>query len=136
MPGKRTFFAPACPGGEFRAVQRERTRAAVEYIRNTAHNAACLLRLGEAASRSADPRIAEAGRRLIDSALRLRAYALLSNTRLYVRLAFPESRLSYGQLADNYQASQRFSGSTRAHAVSHPGDSSFDLALRNGKSLF
>jgi len=33
----------------------------------------------------------------------LRAYALLSNTRLYVRLVFPESRLSYGKLADNYQ---------------------------------
>ncbi len=97
------FLRASLSRDEFRAVQRERTRAAVEYIRNSAHNAACLLRLGEAASRSSDPRIAEAGRRLIDSALRLRANALLSNTRLYVRLVFPESRLSYGQLADKYQ---------------------------------
>jgi hypothetical protein len=101
--GEEDFLRANLSRDEFRAVQRERTRAAVEYIRNSAHNAACLLRLGEAASRSGDPHIAEAGRRLIDSALRLRAYALLSNTRLYVRLVFPESRLSYGKLADNYQ---------------------------------
>jgi len=88
---------------EFRAVQRERTRAAVEYIRHTAHNAAFLLRLGEDATRSNEPRVAEAGRQLMDSALRLRAYALLSGARLYVRLMFPEARLSYGKLADNYQ---------------------------------
>jgi hypothetical protein len=101
--GEEDFLRASLSRREFRAVQRERTRAAVEYIGKSAHNAACLLRLGEAAIRSGDPRIAEAGRRLIDSALRLRAYALLSNTRLYVRLVFPESRLSYGKLADNYQ---------------------------------
>jgi hypothetical protein len=101
--GEEDFLRANLSRDEFRAVQRERTRAAVEYIRNSAHNAACLLRLGEAASRSGDPHIAEAGRRLIDGAARLRAYALLSNTRLYVRLVFPESRLSYGKLADNYQ---------------------------------
>ena len=100
---EENFLRASLSRREFRAMQRERTRAAVEYIRNTTHNAGCLLRLGEAASRSADPRIAEAGRRLIDSALRLRAYALLSNTLLYVRLAFPESRLSHRKLADNYQ---------------------------------
>ena len=102
-PGEEDFLRANLSRHEFRAVQRERTRAAVEYIRNSAHNAACLLRMGEAASRSGDPRIAEAGRRLIDGASRLRAYALLSSTRLYVRLVFPESRFSYGQLADKYQ---------------------------------
>ena len=66
-------------------------RAAMEYIHNTAHNAAYLLRMGEAAARSPDPRIAQAGRQLIDSALRLRANALLSDAKLYVRRSrFPE----------------------------------------------
>ena len=97
------FLRASLSRSEFRAVQRERTRAAVEYIGNTAHNAAFLLRLGEAATRSADPRIAQAGRQLMDSALRLRAYALLSGAKLYVRMVFPEAHLSYGQLADNYQ---------------------------------
>ena len=40
------FLRASLSRDEFRAVQRERTRAAVEYIRNSAHNAACLLRLG------------------------------------------------------------------------------------------
>jgi hypothetical protein len=97
------FLRANLPRREFRAVQRERTRAALEYIRNTAHNAAFLLRMGEAATRSDDPRIAEAGRQLIGSALRLRAYALLSAAKLYVRLVLPEARLSYDTLADNYQ---------------------------------
>jgi hypothetical protein len=97
------FLRASLSRSEFRAVQRERTRAALEYIRNTAHNAAFLLRLGEAATRSHDPRVARAGRELMDSALKLRAYALLSAARLYVRMVFPEARLSYGQFADNYQ---------------------------------
>jgi hypothetical protein len=88
---------------EFRVIQRERTRSAMDYIRNTAHNAAFLLRLGEAAAQSADPRIALAGQQLVDSALRLRAYALLSSAQLYLRMALPGARFSYGKLADNYQ---------------------------------
>ena len=78
-------------------------RAALEYVRNAAHNAAFLLRMGEAATQNVDPRIAQAGSQLVDSALRLRAYALLCAAKLYVRMVFPQARLSYGRLADNYQ---------------------------------
>jgi hypothetical protein len=91
-----------CPR-EFRTIQRERARSAMDYLRNTTHNAVFLLRLGEVAAQSADPRIALAGKQLIESALRLRAYALLSRAQLYVRMAFPGTRFSYGRLADNYQ---------------------------------
>jgi hypothetical protein len=102
-PREEDFLRTSLLPRDFREIQRERMRAALEYIRNTSHNAAFLLRLGEAATRSADPRIAQAGRQLIDSALRLRVYSLLSGGKLYVRMAFPEARLSYGKLADNYQ---------------------------------
>ena len=102
-PGEEDFLRASLLPRQFRAVQRERMRAALEYVQNAAHNAAFLLRMGEAATQSADPRIAQAGRQLIDSALRLRAYALLSAAKLYVRMVFPEARLSYGRLADNYQ---------------------------------
>ena len=78
-------------------------RAALEYVQNSAHNAVFLLRMGEAATQSADPRIAQAGRQLVDTALRLRAYALLSGATLYVRMLFPQRRLAFGKLADNYQ---------------------------------
>jgi hypothetical protein len=102
-PREEDFLRASLLPQEFRDLQRERMRAALEYVRNTSHNAAYLLRLGEAATQSAEPRIVEAGRQLIDSALRLRAYALLSGVVLYVRVLFPETRLSYGKLADNYQ---------------------------------
>jgi hypothetical protein len=102
-PGEEDYLHSSLSPSEFRAVQRERMRAALEYVSNAAYNAAFLLRVGEAASQSPDPRVAQAGSQLIDSALRLRAYALLSTTKLYVRMVFPEARLSYGRLADNYQ---------------------------------
>ena len=102
-PEEEDFLRANLLPRQFRAVQRERMRAALEYIQNTAHNAAFLLRMGEAATRNPDPRIARAGRQLIDHALRLRAYALLSGAKLYVRMVFPEARLSYGRIADNYQ---------------------------------
>jgi hypothetical protein len=102
-PGEEDFLRSSLLPPQFRAVQRERMRAALEYVQNAARNAALLLRIGEAASRNTDPRIAQAGRQLVDSALRLRAYALLYAAKLYVRMLFPEARLSYGRLADNYQ---------------------------------
>ncbi len=102
-PREEEFLRAHLRPRDFHALQRERAGAALEYIRNTSHNAAFLLRLGEVAARNVDPRIAEAGRQLIDSALRLRAYALLSRVKLYVRWLFPGARISYGKLADNYQ---------------------------------
>ncbi len=102
-PREDDFLRANLPPREFRLIQRERARSAMDYIGNTTHNAACLLRLGEAATRNADPRIALAGRQLVESALRLRAYALLSRAQLYLRIALPGSRFSYGKLADNYQ---------------------------------
>src|SRR6266851_1728149 len=102
-PGEEDFLRANLLPRQFRAVQRERMRAALEYVQNAAHNADFLLRMGEAATQSADPRIAQAGRQLVDSALRLRAYALLSGAKLNVRMLFPQRRLAFGKLADNYQ---------------------------------
>jgi hypothetical protein len=112
---------------EFRAIQRERARAGVDYIRNTTHNAAYLLRLGEAAARSADPRIALAGRQLVASALRLRAYALVSRAQLCLRIALPGTRFSFGKLADNYQ---HLSGlASQLALMQHPGQAARLSAL-------
>jgi hypothetical protein len=102
-PREEDFLRSSLLPRQFRALQRERMRAALQYVQNAGHNAVFLLRMGEAATRSTDPRVVEAGRQLIDSALRLRAYVLLSGAKLYVRIAFPGARLSFGELADRYQ---------------------------------
>jgi hypothetical protein len=102
-PEEEEFLRAQLPRREFRAVQRERLRAALEYVHYTAHNAAVLLRLGEAAANSADHAIAVAGRRMIDSALRLRLYAVLCTVKLYIGVALPGARLSTGRLVESYQ---------------------------------
>ncbi len=103
-PHEEEFLRANLPAREFRAVQRERSHAAADYVRDTAHNAAILLRLGEAATQSADPKIVAAGQQLIDNALQLRLYALLSIAKLYVvGIALPGVRLPVGKLVDSYQ---------------------------------
>jgi hypothetical protein len=117
-PREEEFLRAHLFPGEFRAVQRERLLAALDYVRSTTHNAAVLLRLGEAATRSADPRVAMAGQRLIDSALRLRVYALLAMARLYFGAAMPGVPLSVGSLLDSYQ---HLSGlATQLAVMEHP----------------
>jgi hypothetical protein len=126
-PGEEDYLHANLSPSHFRAVQRERMRAALEYVGNAAHNAAFLLRMGEAATQSPDPRIAQAGSQLIDSALRLRAYALLSIAKLYVRMVLPEARLSYGRLADNYQHLSTLAG--QLTLMQHPAQAARLLTL-------
>jgi hypothetical protein len=102
-PAEEAFLRENLPVKEFRAVQRERLRAELEYVACAAHNAAILVRLGEAARLSLEPKIAEAGQQLLDTALRLRLYALLATMKLYLGIALPGSHLSAGRLVDNYQ---------------------------------
>jgi hypothetical protein len=109
-PAEEDFLRQNLPAGEFRVIQRERLRAAVEYVSCAAHNAAILVRLGEAARLSSDPKIAEAGRQLLDNALRLRLYALLSMIRLYLGILLPSSHLSAGRMVDNYQQLSSLAG--------------------------
>lgn len=102
-PDEEQFLRVCLPRGEFRAVQRERLRAAAEYVGTTAYNSTVLLRLGEAALRSPDSQVAAAGRNLVNTALRLRLYALLCLVKLHVTIVLPEASLSLGGLVDNYQ---------------------------------
>jgi len=97
------YLRLALPTTAFRRVQRERLRAAAEYVVCAAHNAGILLRLGTLAVHSPDPRIAEAGRQLVDSAVSLRWNALLALGRLYGGMVFPGVPLSPARLADTYQ---------------------------------
>lgn len=95
----RERLAPA----EFRSVQRERLRAALGYVRRAAHNASILLRVGEAARRNADPEIARAAAELVESALKLRLYALLAEGLLHARILIPGARWTPAQVAADYQ---------------------------------
>ncbi len=102
-PAEAEFLKSHLFPDQFRVIQRERLRAAVEYISAAAQNAAILVRIGEAARLSPEPSVAEAGERLVDSAIRLRLYAFQAIARLYVGILLPGASLSPAGLADSYE---------------------------------
>jgi hypothetical protein len=93
-PKKEKFLRTNLTPAEFRRIQRQRLRAAVEYVSRAAQNAAILLPLADAGRRSSDPATAEAAEKLVDSAVRLRLYAIQAITRLYLRMIFPGARVN------------------------------------------
>jgi hypothetical protein len=103
-PEEEEFLRSLLPAREFRIIQRKRLRAALDYIGGVSHNAALLLQLGQAARRSPDPRVADAGRQLVDDAVRLRLYSLVAAGKLCARIAFPGHLLEPAGIVDNYQS--------------------------------
>jgi hypothetical protein len=106
-PGEEEYLRTNLPPAEFRRIQRERLRAAVEYVSCAAHNAAILLRLADAGRRSSNPATAEAAQKLIDNALRLRLYALHAIPRLYLGMILPGSRISPVRVVERYEQMTR-----------------------------
>jgi hypothetical protein len=106
-PDEEHFLKTNLPAAEFRKIQRERLRAALEYIACAAHNAAILLRMGEVARRSPDATIAEAGEKLVDSAIRLRLYAFHAMAKLYLGMIVPGARISPARVAEGYEQMTR-----------------------------
>ncbi|GAC1438215.1 MAG: hypothetical protein NVS1B11_24000 [Terriglobales bacterium] len=101
-PDEERFLRENLQKSDFRIIQRERLRAAIEYVGCTAWNAAILLRVGEAARASADPVFAQAGEKLVEDALRLRLYAFQAIARLYVGVFFPWTHLSLLGIPERY----------------------------------
>src|SRR5580704_16426447 len=106
-PDEAEYLRTNLPPAEFRRIQRERLRAAVEYVSCAAQNAAILLRLADAGRRSSDPATAEAAEKLVDNAIRLRLYALQAIPRLYLGMVLPGTRISAVGIAERYEQMTR-----------------------------
>ena len=63
-PAEEDYLRRNLPRAEFAAVHRARLRAAIIYIASASHNAAVLMRIGEAARRSPEHAIVQAGDKL------------------------------------------------------------------------
>ena len=101
--GEEQYLRESLDANEFRRVQRERMKAAADYVRRTAQNASAVLSLGEAVRLQSDPETVEAGRKLLDCAASLRMNATMALLLLYLRIIFPGMRLSLGQVIDGYE---------------------------------
>ena len=102
-PDEEEYLRANLPPREFRSVQRARVRASLEYVRRTSHNAALLLRLGESARRYSAANIARAGEEIVQSALQLRVYSVLTTLLLYARLIAPTARISASSFVERYE---------------------------------
>jgi hypothetical protein len=106
-PEEEEYLRRNLPPADFRRIQRERLRAAVEYIRCAAFNAAVLMQFAEAARRSPDPATAQAAVKLIDNAIRLRTYAFQAIPKLYLAMVFPGRRIPPARVAESYEQMTR-----------------------------
>jgi hypothetical protein len=102
-PDEEDYLRSRLPAAEFRRIQRERLRSALEYISCAARNAAILLRIGEAARRSPDPATAEAAEKLVDQAIRLRLYAFQAIPQLYIGIVFPGWHPASLRVVESYE---------------------------------
>jgi hypothetical protein len=106
-PAEAEYLRAQLPAHEFRKIQRERLRAAVEYVRCAARNAALLLTVAEAARHSPEPATSAAAEKLVDNAIRLRLYALEMIPRLYLAILLPGRGLPTIRVADRYEQMTR-----------------------------
>ena len=106
-PAEADYLRNQLPAHEFRKIQRERLRAAVEYVRYAAQNAALLLKIAETARYSSEPATAQAAEKLLDNAIRLRLYAFEMIPRLYVAMLVPRHGLPTMRVADRYEQMTR-----------------------------
>jgi hypothetical protein len=90
------------PASEFRLVRRQRLRAMAAYVQTAGRNAAVLVLMGQGALASGDAQTAEAARRLVDNALRLRRNATFALLRIYIALAWPNSGLAATPVLHGY----------------------------------
>ena len=101
--GEEDYLRANLPPSAFRKVQRERLRAASEYVSGVAHNAASLMRQGEAARRSSDAATAQAGQRLVDRASQVRLRALLAQAKISFGVLLPGVRLNPAGVVEGYR---------------------------------
>ena len=106
-PREEAFLRSQLSPIEFKRIQRERLRAAVDYVQAAASNAAILLHLAEAARLSPDPEVAGPAERLADTATRLRLYAFQSLALLYLGIVFPNTKISLIRVAERYETMTR-----------------------------
>lgn len=90
-PDEDDYLRSQLPPAQLHEVRRERSRAALMYMKELSSVSLKFARLGDAARRSPDPAIAAWGREVADSAIQLRLRTL--ETRIQLRLAITFPRL-------------------------------------------
>jgi hypothetical protein len=102
-PSETEFLRRHLPGSVFRQIQRERTFAAIDYVKRIAQNAAVLLRLGQAARTNPDPEVAHTAAAMVERALLVRIIAMRALAKLYLQTVLPGFDYSSIDILDRYR---------------------------------
>ena len=109
-PAEKQYLRECLGPRQFRRIQRERLRVALEYTKQVSENAVILSQIGDAARTSADPQVAQAGEQLVNTALRVRIYSLEARARLYAGMLVPSMPLSNPRVSESYERLTRTMG--------------------------
>jgi hypothetical protein len=101
-PEEEQFLRVNLSPAEFRGLQRARIRAARMYVAALSGNAGVLVAVGQSARSHADPEIAASGQEILQRAIRLKVWCLLSVLRLNSAMVFPTVLSPSGRIADQY----------------------------------
>jgi hypothetical protein len=102
-PAEDDYLRRRLPLAQFRLVRRARLRAMAAYVQVAGRNATVLVRVGESALASGDPRVAEAAQQLVNHALLLRRNSTMTLMRIYIALAYPNSGFAALRVVDRYE---------------------------------
>jgi hypothetical protein len=102
-PAEDDYLRRRLPPAQFRGVRRERLRAMAAYVQVASRNATVLVRVGEVALASGDPRISGAAQEVVNDALLLRRNTTVALARIYLALAWPNSGFAAVRVVDRYE---------------------------------
>jgi hypothetical protein len=103
-PEEEAYLRLNLSSAEFRSVQRLRIRVAMMYVAAMSKNAGRLASVGQSARYHSDPEIATSGQNLVQQAIRLKVWCVLSAIRLNAALIFPTVLSPSSAIASRYLA--------------------------------
>jgi len=102
----RQYLREHLPGRAFRHVQRERMRAALDYVTVAIANAELITQTGESLREHGSAEERRLGRELLQAGLSLRIKAILVRCKLYICVLLPDFSFSIAQFVSAYQGLQ------------------------------
>ena len=102
--GEEAFLRDNLSPKKFREIKRQRAWAALIYVWEAGRAATALAKIGQAAQRSSDPKIAASGIQVAESAFRLRLQTVRACPHLLTEILLPDlENRSLPPLVDQYE---------------------------------
>ncbi|MGA9528785.1 MAG: hypothetical protein WBS24_11775 [Terriglobales bacterium] len=101
-PEEENYLRLQLPPAEFRKAQRLRIRAARLYVAALSKNAGTMVTVGQAVRRHPEAKIAASGQQLVQRAIQLKIWCMMSSVRLSAAYLFPGRLSPSNAIASRY----------------------------------